>query len=112
MLTVLFLTPLFTDLPKPILSAIIIVAVSTLVDLKEFTHLWRVDKRDFALLLCAFTCTLFWGFVARVSFFFISVWAIIMTRVLFSILVSAALAVVLLVQRSSDPHSAVLVQVR
>jgi SulP family sulfate permease len=92
MLTVLFLTPLFTDLPKPILSAIIIVAVSTLVDLKEFTHLWRVDKRDFALLLCAFTCTLFWG--------------------LFSILVSAALAVVLLVQRSSDPHSAVLVQVR
>ena len=61
MLTVLFLTPLFTDLPKPILSAIIIVAVSTLVDLKEFKHLWRVDKRDFALLLCAFTCTLFWG---------------------------------------------------
>ena len=52
------------------------------------------------------------GLVARVSFFFISVWAIIMTRVLFSILVSAALAVVLLVQRSSDPHSAVLVQVR
>ena len=46
------------------------------------------------------------------SFFFISVLAIIMTRVLFSILVSAALAVVLLVQRSSDPHSAVLVQVR
>tara|TARA_Y100000746_G_scaffold127748_1_gene109352 strand:+ start:77 stop:373 length:297 start_codon:yes stop_codon:yes gene_type:complete len=93
MLTVLFLTPLFTDLPKPILSAIIIVAVSMLVDLKEFTHLWRVDKRDFALLLCAFTCTLFWGLLQ-------------------GILVSAALAVVLLVQRSSDPHSAVLVQVR
>jgi MFS superfamily sulfate permease-like transporter len=30
--TVLFLTPMFRDLPKPILAAIIIVAVSTLVD--------------------------------------------------------------------------------
>ena len=92
-LTVLFLTPLFTDLPKPILSAIIIVAVSTLVDLQEFTHLWATDKRDFLLLSCAFLCTLFWGLLQ-------------------GILVSAGLAVVLLVQRTANPHSAVLVKVR
>ena len=92
-LTVLFLTPLFTDLPKPILSAIIIVAVSTLVDLQEFVHLWATDKRDFLLVSCAFLCTLFWGLLQ-------------------GILVSAALAVVLLVQRTANPHSAVLVKVR
>ena len=86
-------TPLFTDLPKPILSAIIIVAVSTLVDLQEFVHLWATDKRDFLLVSCAFLCTLFWGLLQ-------------------GILVSAALAVVLLVQRTANPHSAVLVKVR
>ena len=90
--TVLVLTPLFTDLPKPILSAIIIVAVSTLVDFGEFVHLWSTDKRDFLLVLCAFLCTLFWGLLE-------------------GILVSAALAIVMLVQRVADPHSAVLVKV-
>ena len=90
--TVLVLTPLFTDLPKPILSAIIIVAVSTLVDFSEFAHLWATDKRDFLLVLCAFLCTLFWGLLE-------------------GILVSAALAIAMLVQRVADPHSAVLVKV-
>ena len=91
-ITVLVLTPLFTDLPKPILSAIIVVAVSTLVDFGEFVHLWRIDKRDFFLVLCAFLCTLFWGLLQ-------------------GILVSAGLAVVILVHRVSSPHSAVLVQI-
>jgi SulP family sulfate permease len=91
-LTVLVLTPLFTDLPKPILSAIIVVAVATLVDFQEFVHLWRIDKRDFTLVMVAFLCTLFWGLLQ-------------------GILVSAALAVVILVHRVSSPHSAVLVQI-
>ena len=91
-ITVLVLTPLFTDLPKPILSAIIVVAVSTLVDVGEFAHLWKTDKRDFALVLAAFLCTLFWGLLQ-------------------GILVSAGLAVVILVQRVASPHSAVLVQI-
>jgi len=89
---VLALTPLFTDLPKPILSAIIIVAVSTLVDLHEFAHLWRTDKRDFVLVACAFACTLFWGLLE-------------------GILVSAGLAAAMLVQRVASPHAAVLVRV-
>ena len=91
-ITVLVLTPLFTDLPKPILSAIIVVAVATLVDVGEFAHLWKTDKRDFALVLAAFLCTLFWGLLQ-------------------GILVSAGLAVVILVQRVASPHSAVLVQI-
>jgi len=93
LLTVLFLTPLFRDLPKPILSAIIIVAVSTLVDFGEFKHLWRTDKRDFLLVLTAFTCTLFWGLLE-------------------GILVSAGFALVLLVQKVASPHSAVLVRIQ
>jgi len=91
-ITVLVLTPLFTDLPKPILSAIIVVAVSSLVNVGEFAHLWKTDKRDFALVLAAFLCTLFWGLLQ-------------------GILVSAGLAVVILVQRVASPHSAVLVQI-
>ena len=27
----------------------------------KFKHLWKTDKRDFILVLLAFTCTLFWG---------------------------------------------------
>ena len=90
--TVLLLTPLFRDLPKPILSAIIIVAVSTLVDVGEFTHLWKRDKRDFVLVSVAFTCTLFWGLLE-------------------GILVSAGLAIIMLVQKVASPHSAVLVKI-
>jgi SulP family sulfate permease len=68
------------------------VAVATLVDFGEFVHLWRTDKRDFALVVVAFLCTLFWGLLQ-------------------GILVSAGLAVVILVQRVASPHSAVLVQI-
>lgn len=91
--TVMLLTPLFRDLPKPILAAIIIVAVSTLVDFGEFRHLWKTDKRDFVLVALAFVCTLFWGLLE-------------------GILVSAGFAIVMLVQKVASPHSAVLVRIQ
>lgn len=60
-LTVAFLTPLFYFLPKSVLAAIIIVAVSTLFDVKAIKHLWHTDRRDLALLLITFAATLLLG---------------------------------------------------
>lgn len=60
-LSLLFLTPWFHDLPKASLSAIIVVAVAGLVDLKEARHLWRVKRSDFGLLVLTFVATLSLG---------------------------------------------------
>jgi SulP family sulfate permease len=59
--TLLFLTPLFHHLPKAILAAIIVVAVVGLVDVRGARALWRVDRRDFTLMLATFIATLVLG---------------------------------------------------
>lgn len=46
LLTLLFLTPLFEILPKPLLGAIIVVSVSSLIDVKELKFLIRTKRRD------------------------------------------------------------------
>jgi sulfate permease, SulP family len=60
-ITVAFLTPLFYFLPKSVLAAIIIVAVSTLFDVNAMKHLWHTDRRDLALLVITFAATLLLG---------------------------------------------------
>ncbi|MCF6297898.1 MAG: STAS domain-containing protein, partial [Flavobacteriaceae bacterium] len=57
-ITLLFLTPLFYNLPKTILASVIMVAVFGLVDYKEAIHLWKSDRTDFFLLLITFIATL------------------------------------------------------
>ena len=53
-LTLLFLAPLFSDLPKAVLGAIIIDAVVFgMIDLKEFSRLRRVSKFDFWIAMAA-----------------------------------------------------------
>ncbi|MDR9418948.1 SulP family inorganic anion transporter [Gracilimonas sp.] len=44
--TLLFLTPLFEVLPKPLLAAIIVVSVSSLIDIKEIRFLIQTKPRD------------------------------------------------------------------
>lgn len=46
LLTLLVLTPAFHDLPQAILGAIVVVAVSGLVDLREARHLWTLRRSD------------------------------------------------------------------
>jgi SulP family sulfate permease len=58
LLAILVLMPLFTHLPKCVLSCIVIMAVFNLVDYQEAVYLWRVDRRDFVVLLIAFISTL------------------------------------------------------
>jgi SulP family sulfate permease len=87
--TVLFLTPLFRALPNPVLAAIVVVAVSGLVDIKAMRELWRVDRRDLALLVITFLATLTLG-IER------------------GIMVGVMLSVLVVMHLSSRPHSAVL----
>lgn len=88
-LTVLFLTPLFYFLPQAILAAIILVAVSGLVDLKTPQAIWRYNKADAASLLITFAAVLLAG---------------IETGIVIGVLVS----LVLYLWRTSRPHIAVV----
>nr|GMD60127.1 probable sulfate transporter 3.3 [Ipomoea batatas] len=54
MVTLLFLMPLFQYTPNVILGAIIVTAVVGLIDIPAAYSIWKVDKFDFIVLLCAF----------------------------------------------------------
>ncbi|WP_456427286.1 SulP family inorganic anion transporter [Rhodocaloribacter sp.] len=88
-LTLLFLTPLFFFMPKAVLAAIVMVAVVGLIDLKEAQFLWRVKRQDFYLLVLTFLATLSLGIEQ-------------------GILVGVAASLVLVIQQSSRPHTAVM----
>lgn len=61
LVTVLFLTPLFHYLPMAILAAVIMVAVTSLFDMKTMRTLWKTDRKDFAMLMVTFLATLIFG---------------------------------------------------
>lgn len=60
-LTLLFFTSLFFYLPNAILAAVVLVAVSGLVDFETPKALWEKDKSDFLMLLATFVITLTLG---------------------------------------------------
>lgn len=88
-LTVLVLTPLFFFLPQVSLAAIVIVAVSTLLDWKTPQHVWRYSKADFIALLVTFVAVLSIGVET-------------------GILVGMTAALLLFIWRTSRPHMAVV----
>ncbi|PRQ40931.1 putative SLC26A/SulP transporter [Rosa chinensis] len=59
MVTLLFLMPLFQYTPNVILGAIIVTAVIGLIDVPAAYHIWKVDKYDFLVLVCAFFGVIF-----------------------------------------------------
>jgi len=61
LLTLLLFTPAFRDLPQAILGAIVVVAVSGLVDLREARHLWALRGSDGAVWALTFAGTLLIG---------------------------------------------------
>jgi sulfate permease, SulP family len=87
--TLLLLTGLFHHLPTAALAAVIMVAVARLVDWREARHLWRTDRRDFAMMLVTFGATLAVGIEA-------------------GIIVGVVASLVALIYESSRPHCAVL----
>lgn len=59
--TMLFLMPLFHDLPEAVLGAIVIVAVSHLVEVGALRRLRRVDRTDFVIAVLCFAGVLVFG---------------------------------------------------
>lgn len=60
-LTLLFFTGLFYNLPNTILAAVVLVAVSGLIDFSTPKALWKKDKTDFFMLIATFLITLTLG---------------------------------------------------
>ncbi|KAL2518835.1 putative sulfate transporter 3.3 [Abeliophyllum distichum] len=59
MVTLLLLMPLFQYTPNVVLGAIIITAVIGLIDIPAAYQIWKIDKFDFLVLLCAFLGVIF-----------------------------------------------------
>ncbi|MEO2050939.1 MAG: solute carrier family 26 protein [Allomuricauda sp.] len=89
----LFLTPLFHDLPTLALGGIIIVSVFGLIDVKYPLYLWKNRKDEFLLLTATFVMTLCIGLIE-------------------GILLGVLLSLLLLVYRISNPHIAVLGRIK
>ncbi|KAF0918097.1 hypothetical protein E2562_022686 [Oryza meyeriana var. granulata] len=67
MLVLLFLAPLFKYTPLVALSSIIVVAMIGLIKVKEFCHLYKVDKFDFCICMVAFLGVVFFTMVTGLS---------------------------------------------
>ncbi|XP_062219854.1 probable sulfate transporter 3.5 [Phragmites australis] len=67
MLVLLFLAPLFKYTPLVALSSIIVVAMIGLIKVKEFCHLYKVDKFDFFICMVAFVGVVFFTMVIGLS---------------------------------------------
>ncbi|MFO8099875.1 MAG: solute carrier family 26 protein [Salinibacter sp.] len=88
-LTLFVLTPLFYYLPNAVLAAIILVAVTGLVEWEEAVHLWQVDRRDFALMALTFVATLGLGIEQ-------------------GILIGVVVSLIVVIYQSSTPHTAIM----
>jgi sulfate permease, SulP family len=89
LLVLIALTPLFYYLPNAVLGAIIVAAVSGLVDYKEAIHLFRLKKTDGWIFFVTFICTLIIGLDQ-------------------GILIGMVFSLVLFVWKSAYPHTAEL----
>ncbi|HUF10324.1 MAG TPA: sulfate permease [Rhodothermales bacterium] len=86
--TLIFLTPLFVYLPNAALAAIIVVAVTGLLNTNEVKFLWRTDRLDFYLMIVTFFATLVLGVEE-------------------GILVGISASLLLVIYQSSRPHTAI-----
>uniref|UniRef100_A0ACD5VQC0 Uncharacterized protein n=1 Tax=Avena sativa TaxID=4498 RepID=A0ACD5VQC0_AVESA len=67
LLVLLFLAPLFKYTPLVALSSIIVVAMIGLIKVKEFAHLYKIDKFDFVICMVAFVGVVFFTMVIGLS---------------------------------------------
>ena len=88
-LCLLFLTGLLENLPKAVLAAVVLTAVSGLVDFPALFRMWRVSRLDFYAAAIALVGVLFLG-------------------ILQGILLAALASILMLLIRASRPHVAFL----
>jgi len=92
LISLLFLTPLLYYLPKPVLAAIILVSVFSLIKVKEARKYLKIRVDDFVIMLVTFLVTL-------------------LVSIETGILAGILLSFVFLQYKSSKPHIAELVQI-
>src|SRR5713226_7538614 len=88
-LCLLFLTGLLDDLPKAVLAAVVLTAVSGLLDFPALFRIWRISRLDFLAATIALVAVLLLG-------------------ILQGILLAALASILLLLARVSRPHVAFL----
>ena len=88
-LCLLFFTGLLKNLPTVILAAVVIIAIKGLVDVKEFSRMWKKNRTDFIIAICALVSVLMFGILDGVVF-------------------GAVLSLVLIIKVVSTPHVAFL----
>lgn len=91
LVSLLFLTPLLYHLPQAVLAAIIMLAVTGLINFKAFKHAWKANRHD--------------GIAAVVTFFATLALAPHLDK---GILIGASLALILYLLRTMKPRVAIL----
>ena len=89
LLTILFLAGLFTDLPEAILGAIVIWAVSGMIDFGRVTQYWRAQSLEF------------WAALGALL-------GVILIDILPGVAIGVALSFILLIHTIDHPHIASL----
>ena len=88
-LCLLFLTGLLENLPKAVLAAVVLTAVSGLLDFPALLRMWRVSRLDF--------------YAAAIA-----LGAVLLLGILQGILLAAVASILMLMARISQPHVAFL----
>src|SRR5262245_9648664 len=89
LVVVLFLSHLLSELPQPVLAAVVLVAVAGLLNLSALKELWLNDRSEFVVAIAAFAGVLTFGLLGGV-------------------MLGALISLVQLVRVSSRPHVAFL----
>jgi len=89
LLVALFFTQLLSNLPLPVLAAVVLMAVASLVKVKELRRLWQVHRGEFFVAMTALLGVLWAGLLKGV-------------------LLGAIISLVMLIRRASTPHVAFL----
>jgi SulP family sulfate permease len=89
LLTILFLAGLFADLPQPVLGAIVIWAVSGMINLGRVTRYWRAQSLEF------------WAALGALL-------GVVLINILPGVAIGVALSFILLIHTIDHPHIALL----
>lgn len=91
-LCLMFLTGLLANLPNVVLAAIVLMAVKSLINLRELHHIWRVSRFEFSVSMVAFGAVLLLG-------------------ILKGVILAVVVSLLLLLRRAAHPHIAFLGQI-
>ena len=89
LIVVLFFSHLLSALPQPVLAAVVLVAVGSLLKLSTLKQLWQSDRPEFVVAVTAFIGVLTFG-------------------LLLGVMIGAVISLVQLIHASSRPHVALL----